>query len=1139
MFSTDVRSFLEALRVDAKRLREDPNLAGKVQQYVDSSFVSNCTSGTAVPPLRFIFSPLATPPSLSVSWSGCFPNVAHPAVLPARCTTSEILSQVSSERVTEGTQESSHSLLGFHPLGTVNTKEEVQFENPSTGISAPLFHDPCSLSAVESEVEGGSTQNRTTSNPLRNTTAQTPYPTRFTDAFPLPQKDSMKSGVTAAIKNPPEVWSSPVSTTCAVTSSCEADPLGEWRGLLSTSIPLPSYSHRDRFSHPIVFAPPSRQTEKREEIVKERAIRDYLRRLLIFTCGYDDPTASSSATAYRGKEDANFSSPPARSPSGSLMWFEDALYNGTALSELIQTVLSRLTLQQSKVHKTMTSTIPSSEAGTSSLLSCSSSSLSVRSPPIPCFPPHRFPQSVGEVRENYIAFLSVLRGEGEREKEGKMLKVPEKILEDIQVEDVYLYHRRAPLLEVFIFLIREHLPPPEELSLSMEFLLHHVPVDVRWLDPLCTVMDDSLSSTLNAPEVDLSGKQEDKNTRKGRLCPSSCTYGVSSFAYQRLSTCVAYECFLCKFLVSHLTLPDPATYQLPSDDCLVSGPLQAKFLFSPPSQSLYYCNPGSVSSTSSASLSPLLSSPFLAVEDPFVPRRSPPSSLFIPSVFPFLTNGVSLLRLAAKLCPPTLSAEAILSQERGKSALFKGRLHDECPRSRLLPLWRQCNLNPKTPLRCQVNIAVALQWLLTDEKGGWIFPKEGNCTVSDVNHSAKKNTINTTTTSPGESFTLGGKLNTFSFSSTVPRSENVLGSVPLFISKLATCIYQGDRLCLLQVLWSAVEYHRRHTHTSADAFLPNFVRTMNHVSSSSLSENISNRCGHMMSKFHPPGNSADCHSGQSTSQKYTSRCVRHSRDRPPTNLAGLHSMKELSSPVQASTKSQPRVSFNLRSSVCQDYSSLRTSKEQSHSLSLSVSSCSTSSFQRIPSSHWPNKEVEVQSQERSSVEAVENVRSVSFSTTSRTWVAQEVQGLTDWFLSVVGGARFHYEARDRSFSIRGSVFDIPIPILSPTPSSNSSPKCLIFSDGVVLAHTIRVLERRRCDALNCVKPPLKRAAKLFNISRCIRFLQDDCGVSSPVLWVLEEPLLDGDVHAVLSLIKILKQHYCRGLKNQPSGMEEK
>jgi hypothetical protein len=118
--------------------------------------------------------------------------------------------------------------------------------------------------------------------------------------------------------------------------------------------------------------------------------------------------------------------------------------------------------------------------------------------------------------------------------------------------------------------------------------------------------------------------------------------------------------------------------------------------------------------------------------------------------------------------------------------------------------------------------------------------------------------------------------------------------------------------------------------------------------------------------------------------------------------------------------------------------------------------------------------------------------------------------LLQWLCRLVG-PDFRYTALDHSF-----VFDARCATLAQP--------CLFFSDGVLLAHAIGLLECRRCDDLDCVQPTVKKAAKLFNVRRCLEFLRSCAGVSFDAP-LLDESVVGGDVDGVLSVLRALRSHY--------------
>lgn len=166
--------------------------------------------------------------------------------------------------------------------------------------------------------------------------------------------------------------------------------------------------------------------------------------------------------------------------------------------------------------------------------------------------------------------------------------------------------------------------------------------------------------------------------------------------------------------------------------------------------------------------------------------------------------------------------------------------------------------------------------------------------------------------------------------------------------------------------------------------------------------------------------------------------------------------------------------------------------------------------------------------------------------------------LTDWLHRLLG-SQFDYRADDGSFRVQSSSSALVVVVVcvphdasracdragvlgtgaagvcmrdgggesgctASCPLHGAHVPCLIFSDGVVLAHVIRALERRRCDALACVLPTSKVAARRFNVHRCLIFLQNECGVAC-TLPLMEEWLLRGDCRGVFGMLHLLHRTY--------------
>lgn len=1107
-------------------LRADENhpfqvMQGDFKKSYSDAFLSGRVEKCAPLPTSFAFSGdevssslLKSMPSPLVRASDLLSSLNEASTKSTSCTShpTEVSSQANFLRsVGEGfTTTSEGGPSESLSAETVHLKKVVHFEESLMKGVCPRLSDSCGLSVSDASCSEGSTQRGAVWNASIQTTTDTVTDERSTDALHRTRAEGEGSEDGGTLRNvqcplPPPPRSVPLAFSSEQTSADSGDPLGGWRDLLHHH--PPSFFDPSTVGHTpstVVF-PSGRQTEVEDEIVKERAIRDYLRRLMIFSRGYDDPSFFASGVPLNGSlgKQRSLSSAAASSRSPASLRFEDGLYNGAAMGQLIQTIIMWRKLEPTLAHQWTPHTIP-----------VPTPSFSVFLTSMPLLPPHRFPQSISEVRENYEAFIEFLATEDGGEKDG-VLKVSADILQKIDVEEIYTHHRRVPLLELFTLLIREHLPPPEQIPLFMRILSHQLPVDAC-LGSFSTVTREGWSTSMKETSLEnLSVEKEKKEAQECGACSSSSSR--VPLVQRQLSTYAAYERFLCQFLVAHFALPDPETYTLPSDECLVPGPLQANFLFSP-SSSLPH---RSSAPFSSSSVAPHLSSLFLAVEEPFVPRHSPPLALFVPSVFPFLTNGVSLLKLAATLRPPS-SVHA--ARKRGTNRVQSQQSPTVSPH--VLSSWRQSCLNPKTPVRCQLNIAIALQWLLTDEKGRLIVPEK------DFGLAHRDDDFLTTSgftrTFLSEEDPAGGKSNTLFSYGSATRSKSILGDFHPTISRMANCIYQGDRLCLLKVLWRAVEFHRR-------ASLAR--RSANHVTFTPVHGAPTDV--KQMSSARQSANAKM----SSTSPKDGSPIALKAAKKPLWFTSASTSMHTLPSALKVEKELQQGFGSSSRSDRApRHHSSQGKTEEQSYPRSHSAvrrgecgrqkgSSRRRTESVRRRENFLTRQEAQVTSVEARLQKQVEVGSSVHVecaeSLSSRSIAAHEVKELKDWFLSVMGGPRFYYEARDNSFRIQGSDFELPIPAIPRPLTASPSPKCLMLSDGVVLAQLIRILERRRCDALDCVKPAIQKAAKRFNISRCIRFLREDCGVSSSLLWILEEPLLDGDTHAVLSLLKILKKHYNR------------
>lgn len=1118
MLGADENHPFQALQVESGRLYSDVFLSGGVEKRapLSTSFPS-CGDEASSSLLQSVHSTFVRASDLLSSL-----NEANTKSTSHTSHPTEVSTRVNFLRsVAVGLTATSDSCTsGSLSPEIVHLKKVVHFEEARSNEETPRLSDSRGLMLSDASDRESSTGCRTVLNSSIHTATDTITDEPSTDALHCTRAEGNDSTAGGTSKNVQYSLSPshsvPLSFPSQQTSADAADPLGGWRDLLRHHPPSFFDPSTANLKPSTVLLPSGRQTDIEEEIVKERAVRDYLRRLMIFSRGYDDPSFFASGVPLNlslGMQRSP-SSAAASSRSPTSLWFEDGLYNGAAMGQLIQTILMWLKSEPILTQQCTPNVIPAPTLSFSVFLNS-----------IPSLPPHRFPQSISEVRENYQAFITFLAKEDGSEKDA-VLKVPADILQRIQVEEVYTHHRRAPLLELFTHLIREYLPPPEQIPFFLRILSHQLPVDAC-VGSFPTATRECSSSFMKENSLEnLSAGKEKKEEKECGVCSSS-SFSIS-LVQRQLSTYAAYERFLCQFLVTHFALPDPETYSLPSDDCLIPGPLHANFLFSHSSSLPHRSSAPSASS----SVAPPLSSLFLAVEEPFVPRHSPPLALFVPSVFPFLTNGVSLLKLAATLRPPS-SVHTV--RERGTDRFKCQRSPTVSPH--LLSSWRHSCLNPKTPLRCQLNIAIALQWLLTDERGRLIASEKD----FGLDHREEFYTTSgfARTSVSGED-PAGGKGSTLFAYGSATRSKSILDVFHRTISRIANCIYQGDRLCLLKVLWSAVEFHRRASlaRTGVNDVASSPVRSVttdvNSVSSAPQSANA---------KMH------------STSPKEGSLISL----KPAQGLSWFTSPSSWMHTLPSALKVEKELQRGFASSSFSDRAPLLhtfqgNTGEQLHLRSHSVArrgKCGhqrTLSRQRTESVRRREHSTVRQGAQETTLEAVAQkleevdtsvpVGAAASPSSSRAWADREVQQLKDWFLSVVGGPRFYYEARDNSFRIQGSNFELPIPAFPRTSTASPSPKCLMLSDGVVLAQLIRILERRRCDALDCVKPAIQKAAKRFNISRCIRFLREDCGVTSSILWILEEPLLDGDIHAVLSLLKILKKHYNRYGTLQQSISEE-
>lgn len=129
------------------------------------------------------------------------------------------------------------------------------------------------------------------------------------------------------------------------------------------------------------------------------------------------------------------------------------------------------------------------------------------------------------------------------------------------------------------------------------------------------------------------------------------------------------------------------------------------------------------------------------------------------------------------------------------------------------------------------------------------------------------------------------------------------------------------------------------------------------------------------------------------------------------------------------------------------------------------------------------------------------------------------RGLLGWLCGLLG-PDYRHTAADASFVFEAATATWQEP-------------CLFLSDGVVLAHVVALLECRRCAFLECVRPTRRKAAKLFNVRRCLEFLRLSAGVVFD-LPLLDEALTEGRVEGVVSVLQALHRHYCLAHPRHPS-----
>lgn len=124
---------------------------------------------------------------------------------------------------------------------------------------------------------------------------------------------------------------------------------------------------------------------------------------------------------------------------------------------------------------------------------------------------------------------------------------------------------------------------------------------------------------------------------------------------------------------------------------------------------------------------------------------------------------------------------------------------------------------------------------------------------------------------------------------------------------------------------------------------------------------------------------------------------------------------------------------------------------------------------------------------------------------------KELALLSDWLADKLGRS-YRYTAVDNSFEV--SSRDVRL-----------SQPCFIFSDGIVLAHLVRVLSYHKCPQLDTVQlNPKSTATKRNNIKKILEFLRTEKKTLVDLPF-LEDVLVSGDFRAVVLVLRSLRTAY--------------
>ncbi|CUG91255.1 Hypothetical protein, putative [Bodo saltans] len=124
---------------------------------------------------------------------------------------------------------------------------------------------------------------------------------------------------------------------------------------------------------------------------------------------------------------------------------------------------------------------------------------------------------------------------------------------------------------------------------------------------------------------------------------------------------------------------------------------------------------------------------------------------------------------------------------------------------------------------------------------------------------------------------------------------------------------------------------------------------------------------------------------------------------------------------------------------------------------------------------------------------------------------RELAFISEWLAQKLGRA-YRYQAADASFDVNAKDLRLSHP-------------CLIFSDGVVFCHLVRILSYHKCPQLdNVQKAPKTTAAKRNNIKKVLEYLRLERKTLVDYVF-LEDVLVTGDLRAVVLVIRALRASY--------------